>query len=234
MSLSKLWTALRGHANEGLEAAADSQAITILDQEMRDAEKELSECNASLTKIMAKRKRTEQSVKSLEAEVEKFSNYAIAADDKGDADTAAECAERVEELEGQLATEQEILAGFQKSEKTLKANIQKASTNIRRFKQQIEQVKATESVQKAQTAVSSRHMGANSKIKTAADSLSRIKEKQAQTAAELEAAEELAEEESGADLESRLKKAGIAPGGKKSGSDKLAELRAKRAAKENQ
>ena len=41
MSLKKLWTALRGAANEGVEAVADTQAIRILDQEMREAKKEL-------------------------------------------------------------------------------------------------------------------------------------------------------------------------------------------------
>ena len=93
------------------------------------------------------------------------------------------------------------------------------------MEQQIEQVKATESVQKAQVAVSTRHMGANSKVKTALSSLDRIKEKQLQRSAELEAAEELANDEMGSDLDAKLKAAGIKPGGgQKSGRDKLAEI----------
>jgi phage shock protein A len=228
MSLKKLWTALRGAANEGMEAVADSQSLRILDQELRDAKQELRACDENLTKIMAKRKMTEAKVKSMQQEVETYTNHAIAASEKGDESLAIECAERVAELENSLATEQQILDGFSKSESTLKANIAKAKNNVRRMEQQIDQVKATESVQKAQVAVSSRHMGANSKVKTALDSLERIKEKQAQRNAELEAAEELANEESGSDLDAKLKQAGIVSGAEKSGSDKLAELLAKK------
>lgn len=230
MSLKKLWNALRGAANEGIEAVADSQSIRILDQELRDAKSELRACDENLTKIMAKRKMAEAKVKSLQSDVETYTTHAIAASEKGDEALAIECAERVAELENSLSTEEQILNGFKSSEQTLKANISKAKNNVRRMEQQIDQVKATESVQKAQVAVSSRHMGANSKVKTALDSLERIKDKQAQRSAELEAAEELAEEESGGDLENRLKQAGITAGADKSGSDKLAELLAKKKA----
>jgi phage shock protein A len=96
------------------------------------------------------------------------------------------------------------------------------------MEQQIDQIKATESVQKAQVAVSSRHMGANSKVKTALDSLDRIKQKQQEKAAELEAAEEMAAAENGSDLEARLKASGIVPGGAASGQDKLAQILAKK------
>lgn len=229
MSLKKLWTALKGGVNEATEAAADSQSIRILDQELREAKNELVACDQNLAKIMAKRKLTEKKVASLNEEVVTYTNHAITASEKGDETLALECAEKVADLEVALATEQEILNGFSQSEKALKENIQKAKTNVRRMEQQIDQIKATASVQKAQVAVSSRHMGANSKVKTALDSLDRIKQKQQEKAAELEAAEEMAAEESGSSLDARLKASGIVPGGQASGKDKLAELLAKKA-----
>ncbi|WP_308367059.1 MULTISPECIES: PspA/IM30 family protein [unclassified Microbulbifer] len=228
MSLRKIWTALRGAVNEGTEAIVDSQSIRILDQELREAKSELKSCDENLTKIMAKRKLAENKVNSLQVDIESYSNHAIAASEKGDESLAIECAERVAELETQLQTEQGLLEGFLNSERSLKSNIAKAKTNVRRMEQQIDQIKATESVQKAQVAVSTRHMGANSKVKTALDSLERIKNKQQQRAAELEAAEELAADESGSSLEAKLKAAGIQPGGQVSGSDKLAQLLASR------
>ena len=229
MSLKKLWTALKGGVNEATEAAADSQSIRILDQELREAKNELVACDQNLAKIMAKRKLTEKKVASLNEEVVTYTNHAITASEKGDEALALECAEKVADLEVALATEQEILNGFSQSEKALKENIQKAKTNVRRMEQQIDQIKATASVQKAQVAVSSRHMGANSKVKTALDSLDRIKQKQQEKAAELEAAEEMAAEESGSSLDARLKASGIVPGGQAAGKDKLAELLAKKA-----
>ncbi len=224
MSLKRIWSALKGATNEGLEAVADSQAIRILDQEMREAKEELRMCDTNLTKIMAKRKLAENKVNALKADVETYTNHAIAAAEGGNEALAIECADRVSELEAELETEQGILNSFIESEQSLKANIAKAKTNIRKMEQQIDQIKATESVQKAQVAVSSSHMGANSKMKTALSSLDRIKAKQAQRSAELDAAEELANEESGSSLDAKLKAAGITPGAKPAGSDKLAQL----------
>ncbi|WP_419174266.1 PspA/IM30 family protein [Desulfosediminicola sp.] len=230
MSLKRLWTALKGGVNEGLETAADSQAIRILEQEMREAKEELQKCDQSLTTIMAKRKMAENKCASLAKDIETYTTHAIQASESGNDELAVECAERVGQLEEELATEQEILNGFNTSEQTLKANIAKAKTNVRRMEQQVDQVRATESVQKAQASISSRHLGADSKVKTAVNSLERIKQKQAQRAAELEAAQELASDESGASLDAKLKAAGISGPGTKSGSDKLAELLAKRKA----
>ena len=224
MSLKKLWTALKGGSNEALEAIADNQSIRILDQEMREAKEELVACDQNLTKIMAKRKLAESKVESFKNDIETYTQHAIAASEKGNNEIALECAEKVSEIESMLEVEQGILDGFLNSEKTLKANIAKAKTNVRRMEQQIDQIKATESVQKAQVAVSTRHVGANSKVKTALSSLDRIKAKQQERAAELEAADELASEESGSDLDAKLKAAGITPGGQSSSSDKLAQI----------
>ena len=224
MTLKKLWTALKGGANEAIETVADSQAIRILDQELREAKDELVKCDQNLTKIIAKRKMSEGKAAALQKDIDEYSNHAVSAAESGNETLALECAERVAELEASLSTEREILNGFKNSEVALKANIAKAKTNVRRMEQQIEQVKATESVQKAQVAVSSRHMGANSKVKTALDSLERIKHKQKERSAQLEAAEELATEESGSDLDAKLKAAGIAPGGATNSQDKLAQI----------
>ncbi len=228
MSFKKLWTALRGGVNESVEAVADSQSLRILDQEIRDAKKELRECDESLTKIMAKRKLAEQKVNALKADIDKYTQHALAAHEKGEESLAVECADRVAELESQLDVEQQLLDGFLQSESSLKANIAKAKNNLRRMQQQVDQVKATESVQKAQASASTYHAGANSKVKTALDSLERIKAKQSQRAAELEAAEELAAEESGGSLEQKLKSAGIRGNNEVTGSDKLAQLLAQK------
>lgn len=224
MSLGKLWSALKGGVNEATEAVIDTQAIRILDQELREAKQELIVCDQSLAKIMGKRKLVANKVASLRTEIAKYSDHAVAAHEQGDDSLALECAERVSELEGQLHTEQEILDSYQVSEDSLKANISKARANVRRLEQQIDQVKATESVQKAQVAVSSRHVGANSKVKTALDSLDRIKSRQAQRGAELDAARELADDESGASLDARLRSAGITAGGVTAKNDKLAQI----------
>jgi phage shock protein A len=55
-------------------------------------------------------------------------------------------------------------------------------------------------------------------------SLERIKAKQQEHAAELEAADELAADETGSDLDAKLKSAGIVPSGSVNAKDKLAQI----------
>jgi phage shock protein A len=60
-------------------------------------------------------------------------------------------------------------------------------------------------------------------MKTAAESLNRIQDRQKQRQAELEAASELAADESGNELEKRLQQAGIMQGGT-TADDELARI----------
>ena len=90
------------------------------------------------------------------------------------------------------------------------------------LEQQVDQVKATQAVQKAQVAASTHFDGGNSKVKTALDSLERIKLKQAEKEAAIEAAAELAEIESGSDLDAKLRQAN--GGGSSSSEDMLAKI----------
>jgi phage shock protein A len=219
----KLVTAVKGGANEAAEAVADNQAIRILEQEMREAKEELRKSDQSLTSIMAKRKLAEKKVSSLSGSIAEYEKHAMSANEKGDQALALDCAQKVVDLRGQCDTEQQYVSQFSSSEKTLRQNISQAKSNVRRMEQQIDMVKATESVQKAQIAVSSRHLGANSKMKTAAESLTRIQAKQEQRQAELESAEELASDESGDSLEQRLQEAGIG-GSNASAEDELAKI----------
>ncbi|MEM0909822.1 MAG: PspA/IM30 family protein [Pseudomonadota bacterium] len=220
MSLGRLWSALKGHTNKALEDAADSQALTILDQQIREAKQEIQKCGQSLHQIAAKRKMSQNKVDSLNADIAKYTQSAV---DHAETnrDLALECAERVGELEQLKAGEQGILDSYLKNESTLKSNLTTAKNNLRMLEQQVDQVKATEAVQKAQVAASTHFDGGNSKVKTALDSLDRIKQKQAEKDAAIEAASELAELETGNDLDAKLRKASGASG---SNEDMLAKL----------
>lgn len=205
----KLFTALKGGFNEAAEAAADSQGVRIFEQEIREAEAELRKSEESLTTIIAKQKLAQRKVDALSASIDEHMGYAKQALDKGDEGLATEVAEKIAEFQDQQATERQFLDQFSTSSTKLRKSISEAKVNLRRMKQQLDTVKATDSVQKAQTAVASRHLGANSKMKTAAESLERIQQKQTQRQAELEAAQELASDESGDGLKAKLAAAGI-------------------------
>tara|TARA_B100001245_G_scaffold84773_1_gene61185 strand:+ start:449 stop:1129 length:681 start_codon:yes stop_codon:yes gene_type:complete len=218
----KLITAVKGGANEAAQSVVDSQAIRILEQEIREAKEELRKSDHARTQILAKCKLSQQKVDGFNQSIAEYEAHARKAIDT-DRELALDCAQKVSELKAERDQEQQYLDQFNASEKQLAKNIQQAKANLRRLEQQFDMVKATESVQKAQVAVSSRHLGANSKMKTATESLSRIQEKQKMRTAELEAAEELASSESSDDLEKRLAAAGI-KGGQSSADDELARI----------
>lgn len=218
----KLVTAVKGGATEAAQSVVDGQAIRILEQEIREAKDELRKSDHARTQILAKCKLAQQKVDSLNGSISQYEEHARKAIDS-DRALALDCAQKVSDLKAELEGEQSYLDQFKQSEKQLAGNISQAKANLKRLEQQVDMVKATESVQKAQVAVSSRHMGANSKMKTATESLQRIQDKQNLRNAELQAAEELAADESTDDLEKRLAAAGI-KGGQASADDELSRI----------
>ncbi len=220
----KLVTAIKGGANEAAEAVADSQALRILEQEIREAKQELRRSDEALTGIMAKRKLAKQKVDAIGASIAEYEAHARAAMTKDNKELALECAQRVAELKNEQDGEQSYVDQYATSEQSLKNNITTAKSRLRQLEQQLDMVKATESVQKAQAAVSSRHSGANTKMTTAVESLDRIKQKQTQRQAELDVAAERAASESGDALEQKLKSAGITGSQSAGAEDELARI----------
>jgi phage shock protein A len=223
---AKMITALRGGVNEAGEAIVDTQALRILDQEIRDADDELNESKNALAEIMARHKLSQEKASRLESEVADNEGYALKALEQNDESLATEVAEKIASLENQLATEQQAGGGFKDSAERLRDAINQAEHNIRHLKQQVDTVKAVDNVQRAQAAVAERFSGSNSKLRTAMDSLERIKEKHALQDAKSSAAQELASEVPDTSLTRKLQEAGIAPKGKQA-SDVLARLKAR-------
>ena len=206
---NKVMTALKGATNEVGEAIADSNALRILDQEVREANDQLQQSKTQLAGIMAKQKLAFQKCAELKEKIAEYEGYAMKALDKGDEALATDVATKIADYEAQLSSEQELEQSFANSVASLKKAVTDAEANLRRLKQQIDTVKATESVQKAQAACAAKHSGVNSKMATATESLERIKQRQAERAAQMEAASEMSGDTVESDLQSKLKAAGI-------------------------
>ncbi len=224
---ARVATAVRGGVSEAGEAIADHQALRIVDQEIRDAEGELKKSKEALTSIIAKRELADKKVDSLKSSLTEYEGYAMKALDKGDDELAGEIADKIAGLETELMAEGGAAKSFLDSESHLRKTVGQTEANLKRLKQQVDTVKATEIVQKSQAAVAARHSGAGSGMRSALDSLERLKTKQAERAAKFEAAGEIAESTEEAGLDAKLKAAGIVGGGA-SGGDVLARLKAKR------
>ena len=222
---AKMITALRGGLYETGEAIVDSQALRILDQEVRDAADALQKSREALTNIIAQQKLAEEKCTQIKVQISEYEGYALKALEKSDDDLALEIAEKIAVYEHQWQNEQGLAASHAAHAQQLRESIKHAEVGIKRLKQQIDTVKATENVQRAQAAVAQRYSGSNSKLRTAMDSLERIKEKQALNKAKIQAAQELsADEVPDIALRQKLEKAGIAPRSTQA-ADILARLR---------
>ena len=223
----KLFTALRGGVNEAAETVADGQAMRILDQELRDAEKSLGLARSNLAGMMATAKRIEKRILENQGKEERDIANARAALAGGREDLARGLAERVAGVRAELCRDEADLANMRQQQDVMLRTVKETEQRIAAMKREIEAVKATDSLQRAQKAIASSHAGVNSRLGSAVESLGRIRDRQAQMAARLEAGQEMEMIESGADLDRQLLEAGI--GGKVTKADDiLAELSAPR------
>lgn len=210
---TKIITLFRGAAHEAGTAVVDANAMRILDQEVRDAQTALLRSRDDLAKIMAQRKIANDKLSDKKAKQVEYSNYireALSRDNRG---LAQEVATKLAQIEADIATESKIIGEYDGSISKLQAASRQAETVITRLKQQIDTVKATESVQRAQAALAAQHAGTGAKLGTALDSLERIKLRQTERAAQLEVAEEMSKATGeDVDLQRRLAQAGIVPG----------------------
>ena len=210
---SALWrrlvTAVRGGVNELGEAIAESQALRILDQEIRDNDAELHRVRTMLAETMARCKVAQERLAAANARLEEYEGYALKALKSGEDALVREVAVKISLLEierdGHAGHEREYAAGI--------AHLRKVAAQleatINRLKQQVDTVRATENVQRAQTAVANRREGSDVRVRTALDSLERIKRRQAERGAQLEAAETMSEDTGDDALDAKLRRAGI-------------------------
>lgn len=222
---TKLVTLFRGSAHDAGAAVVDKNAIRILDQEIRDADAALGRARDDLAALVARRRMLEKELANLRDQAGRYESSARAALTKGDEALAREVAQRIADLETEFTTKEPQLAEMKAAEQRMHETIAQTQQRVENLRREIDVVKVNESVQRAQAAVASRGAGAQAALGSAADSLKRIKERQAIQEERFKAAAELEDRRTGADLDAKLKAAGILPG-HASADDILARLKA--------
>jgi phage shock protein A len=224
--LTKLWTALRGAANEAGEAAVDANATRILDQEIRDADGELRDARIALSEMMGKQSVEQNRLAEKRAKLDEYAGYirqtlakqkqaqgaGRSAEAAQHAALAQEIAAKYAEQEALVKASENVIAEYGKNVDVLKQKIAAGEAAIRTLKQRADTVKAKQHVIKASAAVAAASSGTDTHTRSALDSLERIERRQEESLAQMEAANRLAAESSGEALEERLRKAGIIPG----------------------
>ena len=210
--LTKIISLLRGTATEAGQAIVDSHATTILDQEIRDAQNASVQSKEALTKLMAEQKISTGKLEEKQGKRAEYEGYVAKLLNQGNQDLARETAGKVAALDAEIKTDQVQLTTLKATVDKLHATIRSADQRIEALQQQINQVKSTESVLKAQASISARYSGQNTKLRTALDSLERIKQRQAEQSAQIDAANALELENGETDLTAKLTAAGVLPG----------------------
>jgi len=100
---SKLFTLGRAAGNEAAAAVVDANALRILDQEIRDADKAQGKARDDLAGLVARRRILEAEVESFRAQAIKYEASARAAIDKGNIDLARQVAQRIADLEQDIS-----------------------------------------------------------------------------------------------------------------------------------
>ena len=202
---SKLITLFRGTAHEAGAAVVDANALRILDQEIRDADNALGRARDDLATLVAKRRMLEKELQNLSDQSGRYESSARAALDKGDEALALEVATRISELETEIGLKTPQLADMRSAEERMHQTIAQTQQRVENLRREIDVVKVNDSVQKAQAAVASQGAGAASRLGSAADSLKRIKERQAIQDEKFKAAGILPGHTSANDVLARLK-----------------------------
>ena len=223
--LAKLSALFRGTAREAGQAVVDANALKILDQEIRDADTAQGKARDDLAGLVARRRMAENELKSFGDQIAKYESSVRAALSQGKEDLAREVAGRIAELETEIGTRGPMIEGMKEAEARLRTAIATTDQKIETLRREIDIVKVNDSVQKAQTSVALQSQGAHSRIGSAADSLQRIKQRQAVQEERLRVGQELEDKRTGADLDAKLRDAGILPG-HASADDVLARLTA--------
>lgn len=220
---NKLFTLGRAGAHEATAAVVDANALRILDQEIRDADTAQGKARDDMATLVARRRILEKEVAGFRDQVTKYEGSARAAVQKGDMDLARQVAQRIADLEQDIALKEPQIGDMRVAEDQLHTAITATDRRIETLRREVDVVKVNESVQKAQAAVSARGAGAGASLGSAADSLARIKERQMIRGEKIKAAGELEDRRTGADLDEKLRLAGILPG-QSSADDVLARL----------
>lgn len=222
--LKKILTAMRGGVNELGEAVVDGQGNRILEQELRDAEQELKQAKQELASLMAEAASLARQIRTEQDNATKREGDARKALAAGQEELAREVAERIVGHERRATELTQTREGLQQRIVGLKERAQRAEKQLADYRRELQVVKTNERVLRTTAQIDTNINSNQSSLSTAKDTLERIRERQAREEDRQTASATLEKELTGADLDEKLKAAGI-DGDQDSVNDVLARLK---------
>ena len=222
----KLLTALlRGRLYRSAEAAADANALTILDQQIRDAACDLAAAKRTLALSMAQAGNEERRLHSAQAQIADLEQRALAALAGGRADLANEAAATIAEMENDAAAAKAAQAEFLEANAALRAKVERAERRLGELQRGRRTAHAAEAVRRLRVGPAWESGGA---LCAAESTLGRLREKQSDAAQAEAAGEWLESRRSPPALAARLEAEGFGPSTRATAEGVLNRLRERR------
>lgn len=220
-------TIFRGAAHDAEQDFVDRNALTLLQQQMRDAAQAVEAARRAVAVAIAQNnKEKEQHDRLLEC-IADLEARTVAAIEKGEKDLAREAAESIALMEDERETSSEALARFRAEIIRLRANVSAAESKLRDLQRGQRIATATERTQALRRTVPGTGLSA---LDDAEETLTRLRERQAQIDLTSEALDAMNSEQNPAAMAEKLAEAGCGKPLNTTADDVLARL-AKKAGK---
>jgi phage shock protein A len=227
----KTWvTLMRGQVASAGEEVADRHALTILDQQMRDAALTLDRARKALAVAIAHHRRERQQLQATQTKIADLETRAVAAIQAGCDELAAEAADVIAGLEAERDASAAACALFAAEIQKLNAHLREQQLRLTQLERGRRVARAAGSVRRARRGRIETASLFESTLSEAEATLARLRERQAETEAAETAFDMLDIADSPAAVTERLAAQGFGPRTKPDAADVLARLRQRAAA----
>jgi phage shock protein A len=187
--IKTLITIFRGRQAEAIERVADANALTILDQHIRDATGDLDRARRALAIATAQDAAEARRAENLKARVADLEIRAAAALGAGREDLAREAAEAIANLENDLTAAAAAKARFARECAKLKAMTANAERRLVELERGRRAARAAEAVRRLRSQGDERVGGGASALQDAEATLKRLRDRQLEDEAATDAIE---------------------------------------------
>jgi len=225
--LKTVVTLIRGRAHEAEERLADRHALSLLDQQMRDAAFSLDRAKKALAVAMAQDKAEAHRLEATRAQLAELEMRAVAALKAGREDLAQRAAENIAALEGDAQAAEKARAIFAVEIAKLERHVRNQSARLAELERGRRIARAAEAVRIARRGRLEDAPCHQATLSEAEATLTRLRERQAEVCAAETALDALDAEPGAENLNETLADAGFGPPVKPRASDVLARLKEK-------
>lgn len=220
-------TLLRGRAFEAEERLADRHALSLLDQQMRDAALSVDRAKKALAIAMAQDKTEARKLEATRAQIAELEMRAVAALQAGRDDLAQQAAENIAALEGDAQAAERARVIFAAEIAKLEGHVRAQAARLGALERGRRIARAAEAVRVARRGRVEGAPCRQSTLSEAEATLARLRDRQAEFSAAETALDALDDEPRAESLNEALANAGFGPPVTPRAADVLARLKEK-------